>query len=91
MSLIIWLIFGATIGVIASIITGKTQSPTILSNSIVGMVGVLFGGTVAGMTGQSGSDSFSISSIIVALAGAILLISIVNLFDRGSNINIREE
>lgn len=82
MSLITWIIFGGIVGWIASIITGKNEDMGIILNIVVGIAGALIGGTIAGMMGIGDVGEFSISSFIVALLGAVLLLSLVKLFDR---------
>jgi uncharacterized membrane protein YeaQ/YmgE (transglycosylase-associated protein family) len=59
-----------------------------LMNIIVGIVGAFLGGIIFSALGLGGSNinnsDFSLSSLIVAFIGAIVLLAIVNLFRRGS-------
>ncbi|NOK57545.1 MAG: GlsB/YeaQ/YmgE family stress response membrane protein [Chloroflexi bacterium AL-W] len=85
---IIWLLIGALIGWLASIVmkTDAQQGP--LLNIIVGIVGALIGGFVFQFLGIGGSninsDSFSLWSLFVSFVGALILLAIVNLVRRGS-------
>lgn len=87
MSLITWIIFGGIVGWIASMIMGKNHSMGVLANVIVGIIGAMVGGAIAGMMGLEGVSGFNMSSFIVAMAGSILLIAVINLFERGTDVN----
>ena len=85
MSFIIWLVVGGLIGWVASMIM-RTQEGVIL-NVVVGIVGAMLGGwLLAPMlgTGTINQSDFSVSSLLVSLLGAVILLAIVNLFRRGS-------
>lgn len=77
MGIILWIIFGALVGWIASIImkTDAQQGP--LLNIIVGIVGAVLGGWIMSFFGQTGTTGFNLYSFIVALVGACVLIAIV--------------
>ena len=80
--LILWIIFGALVGWIASIIMGTSEEQGGLANIVVGIVGALIGGFVARQFGEPGVTGFNLTSFIVALLGAIVLIGAVKLFSR---------
>jgi uncharacterized membrane protein YeaQ/YmgE (transglycosylase-associated protein family) len=80
--IIIWLIIGGIIGWLASIIMRTDAQQGILLNIVVGIVGAFIGGML--ITGGSINDGVSLTSFIVSLLGAIILLAIVNLFRRGS-------
>ena len=56
-------------------------------NVVVGIVGAFIGGWLGGLLGIGGGDinsgNFSLSSLLLALIGAIVLLALVNLFRRG--------
>lgn len=83
---ILWIVMGALIGWIASMImrTDAQQGPIL--NIIVGIVGSLLGGWLLSPLFGIPSDltTFSIPSLLIALLGAIILLAIINLFRRGS-------
>jgi len=87
MSLITWIIFGGIVGWLASILMGKNGGMGILANILVGIIGAMVGGAIAGMIGLEGVSGFNVSSFIIAMAGSILLIAIINLFERGTDTN----
>jgi uncharacterized membrane protein YeaQ/YmgE (transglycosylase-associated protein family) len=83
---IIWIVMGAIIGWLASLIMRRNAQQGLLLDIIVGIVGSFIGGWVAGLLGFGDADltTFDISSLLFALLGAIILLAIVNLFRRGS-------
>jgi uncharacterized membrane protein YeaQ/YmgE (transglycosylase-associated protein family) len=84
---IIWIIVGGLIGWIASMIMRTDAQQGALLNIIVGIVGAFLGGLLISPLiggGSINSGDFSLSSLLVSLLGAIILLAIVNLFRRGS-------
>lgn len=77
MSIILWIIFGALVGWIASIIMGTDAEQGALMNIIVGIIGALLGGWVMSLFGESGVTGFNFYSVLVSILGAIILIGIV--------------
>lgn len=80
--IIIWLIVGGIIGWLASMIMRTDAQQGILLNIVVGIVGAFIGGLI--ITGGSINEGINLTSFIVSLLGAIILLAIVNLFRRGS-------
>lgn len=80
MGIILWIIFGALVGWIASMIMKSDQG--ILMDIIVGIIGAVLGGWIMSYFGQTGVTGFNIWSFIVALIGAIILIWIVRALRR---------
>ncbi|MES3004583.1 MAG: GlsB/YeaQ/YmgE family stress response membrane protein [Patescibacteria group bacterium] len=77
MGFILWIIFGALVGWIASLIMKTDAQQGALMNIIVGIIGAVLGGWIMNMLGESGTTGFNVYSFIVALIGAIVLIAIV--------------
>ena len=86
MGIIIWLIVGGLVGWIASMIMKTDGQQGMLMNVVVGIVGALLGGfLISPMVGVGTINSgFSIGSFLVSLAGAVVLLGVVNLIRRGS-------
>lgn len=82
MGIILWIIFGALVGWVASLImkTDAQQGPIL--NIVVGIVGAVIGGWIMGSLGAGGVSGFNISSFLVALIGAVVLIYLVRLIRR---------
>jgi uncharacterized membrane protein YeaQ/YmgE (transglycosylase-associated protein family) len=84
MNIILWIIFGALAGWIASIIMGRNSQMGALANIIVGVLGALIGGFLFNALGASGVSGFNLYSLIVAIIGAVVLLFIVGLFRRAA-------
>ncbi|MGJ7456524.1 GlsB/YeaQ/YmgE family stress response membrane protein [Halomonas sp. MA07-2] len=85
MGIIVWLIMGGLVGWIASMIMGTSGQQGIILNVVVGIVGAMIGGFLIGPLLGAGSinDGITIMSFIVSLIGAIILLAILSLFQRG--------
>ena len=85
MGWIIALIVGGVAGWLASLVMNRDASMGIVMNIVVGCVGSIIGNVIAGtLLGISGSvQEFSITGLGVAVLGAVVLLGIVNLIQRG--------
>lgn len=77
MGIILWIIFGALVGWIASMIMKTDAEQGALLNIVVGIVGAVLGGWIMSIFGETGVTGFNLYSFVVALVGAIALIAIV--------------
>ena len=87
MNILIWLVVGGVIGWIASLIVGTDAQQGVLLNVIVGIVGALLGGWLISPMGGVASineGAFSLPALGVSLAGAVILLVIVNLIRRAT-------
>lgn len=82
MGIILWIIFGALVGWIASLIMKTDPEQGAILNIIVGIVGAVIGGWLMSSLGQSGVTGFNFYSFLVALLGAVVLIVIVKVLRR---------
>lgn len=82
-NILIWVVIGGIIGWLASLLMRTDAQQGILLNVVVGIVGAFLGGLVfsGGDLGAARPDD--ITSFLVALVGAVVLLAIVNLFRRG--------
>ncbi|MBB4617957.1 GlsB/YeaQ/YmgE family stress response membrane protein [Sphingomonas abaci] len=83
MGIILWLVIGGVIGWLASIIMRTDAQQGIFLNIVVGIVGAFIGGLVIS-GGSINSAPLTITSFLVSLLGAVILLAIVNLVRRGS-------
>lgn len=77
MGIILWIIFGAIAGWIASLIMKTDAQQGTLLNIIVGIVGAMLGGFIFNFFGEAGVTGFNLYSLLVATVGAIILLAIV--------------
>jgi len=87
MNFIIWLVVGALVGWLASIVMKTNAQQGWLLNIIVGIVGALLAGWFLAPlfgTGTINQGDFSLSALLVSFLGAVVLLGIVNLLRRGS-------
>ncbi len=75
MGVILWIIFGALVGWIASLIMGTDSQQGALLNVGIGIIGALVGGWLMSFIGQTGITGFNLYSFLVALVGAVVLIA----------------
>ncbi|KKR20822.1 MAG: Transglycosylase-associated protein [Parcubacteria group bacterium GW2011_GWE2_39_37] len=80
MEIIIWIIMGAVVGWVASMIMGTSEG--LLLDIVIGIVGAVIGGWLMGYFGYGGVSGFNLYSFIVALLGAIILLAIVKAIRR---------
>lgn len=85
MGWIIALIVGGVAGWLASKVMNRDASMGIFWNIVVGCVGSVIGNLIAGpLLGISGSvQEFSLTGLVIAIVGAVVLLGIVNLIQRG--------
>lgn len=74
MGIILWIIFGAIAGWIASVIMKTDSSQGAMMDVIMGIIGSIVGGFLMGLVGQSGVTGFNVNSMAVAVIGAIIVI-----------------
>lgn len=77
MGIILWIVFGALVGWVASKIMKTDAEQGAVLNIIVGIVGAMVGGWIMSVIGESGVQGFNIYSFLVALLGACALIAVV--------------
>lgn len=82
MNFILWIIFGALAGWIASIIMGKNKQMGAIANIVVGIIGAFIGGWIMQYFGAQGVTGFNLPSLLVAIVGAVVLLFVVGLVMR---------
>jgi uncharacterized membrane protein YeaQ/YmgE (transglycosylase-associated protein family) len=81
MGWIIAIIVGGIAGWLASMVMARDATMGIFWNTIVGIIGAIVGGWIATAAGVS--TATWVNWFIFAIIGAIVLLAIVNLFQRG--------
>jgi uncharacterized membrane protein YeaQ/YmgE (transglycosylase-associated protein family) len=85
MGWIIAIIVGGIAGWLASIVMRRDASMGIFWNIIVGIIGALVGNVLAGVLFNIDStiQTFNLTGFIIAIIGAVVLLGIVNMVQRG--------
>jgi uncharacterized membrane protein YeaQ/YmgE (transglycosylase-associated protein family) len=74
MGILLWIIFGAIAGWVASSLMGTNDG--LVMNIALGIIGAILGGWLMSFIGESGVTGFNLYSFLVAIVGAVVLISI---------------
>lgn len=82
MNIILWIVFGALAGWLASVVMRTSSQQGLLMDIVLGVVGAIIGGFVMNLFGQPGVTGFNAYSLIVAVIGAVALISIGRILSR---------
>jgi uncharacterized membrane protein YeaQ/YmgE (transglycosylase-associated protein family) len=83
MNIISWILFGALVGWIASLVMRTDAEQGAVGNIIVGIIGAFLGGVIARVFGGSGVTGFNLGSLLIAILGAMILIFFLRMFSRG--------
>lgn len=77
MDVLLWIVLGALAGWIASMLTGSNAEQGWLGNIVTGIIGAFIGGFVLRLFGGSGVTGFNLASLLTAILGAVILLSIM--------------
>ncbi|VVT04023.1 GlsB/YeaQ/YmgE family stress response membrane protein [Erythrobacter sp. EC-HK427] len=77
------IILGGIAGWLASKVMGRDASMGILLNIVVGVIGGLIGSFIGNYTGFLTDDAGWIMYLVTATIGAVVLLGIINLVQRG--------
>lgn len=86
MGIILWIIFGALAGWAASVIMKTDYKQGTLMDIVMGVIGAVVGGFLMGLVGEPGVTGFNLYSLVVAVLGAVVLISLGRRFHLGRNL-----
>jgi uncharacterized membrane protein YeaQ/YmgE (transglycosylase-associated protein family) len=81
MSIVTWIILGLISGFIASKIVNKTGEGALM-DIVLGIVGAIVGGWIFSSVGHLGVTGFNISSILVSVIGAIIVLIVYHAIQR---------
>jgi uncharacterized membrane protein YeaQ/YmgE (transglycosylase-associated protein family) len=81
MSIIGWIILGLVAGFIASKIVNR-EGEGFLRDIVLGVVGAVVGGWVFHFFGHAGVTGFNLSSMLVAIVGAVIVLVVFHALRR---------
>ena len=81
-NIIVWIVFGALAGWIASIIMKRDAQMGAAANIVVGIIGAFIGGFLMNTLGAAGVTGFNIYSLLVAILGAVVLLFVAGVVQR---------
>lgn len=76
MNILLWILFGAFAGWLASILMKTNAYQGTLGDIVLGIVGAIIGGYIFNFFGEPGVTGFNLYSIIVAVIGSVVVIGI---------------
>ena len=76
---IVWIVFGALAGWIASMITKTNEQQGAIGNILTGIVGAFIGGFIVRTLTGNDVEGFNLVSLLVAIVGAVILISLLKM------------
>ena len=82
MGIILWIVFGALVGWISSLIMKTDSQQGAILNVVIGVIGAVIGGWLMNSFGESGVTGFNLYSFLVALLGAVVLIAVMRFAQR---------
>ena len=79
MSIIAWLVVGAIAGYLAGFIVKGDERYGVIGHIVLGVVGALVGGFLVGLlTGEDYTTGINITTIVVAVIGAVIAVVAFN-------------
>lgn len=76
MGILLWIVFGALAGWIASMFMKSDSDQGLVMDIIMGVIGSVVGGFIMEFFGKSGVTGFNLYSMMVAVLGACIVIAI---------------
>ena len=77
LDIVLWILFGALAGWIASMIMKTNAQMGAVANVVVGILGAFIGGFLYRLVTGDAVEGFNIVSLLVAIVGAVILLAIV--------------
>jgi len=86
MNLLLWILFGAVVGWIASIIMKQNSRMGIIANIVVGLIGSVIGGWIASSIAGYSLNMYSWQGFVFSILGAIILLAVLNVLTRNKRL-----
>ena len=78
MSILAWIVLGLVAGFISSLIVNRSGEGFFL-DIVLGIVGAVVGGWIMAAVGGEGVSGFNLYSMLVAIAGAVVVLVILHM------------
>lgn len=78
MYIILWLIFGAIVGWLASVLMKTNRRMGLLANIVIGIIGSALGMWLIDILGFGPVNTFTFIGMVVSVGGAALLIAVLS-------------
>jgi uncharacterized membrane protein YeaQ/YmgE (transglycosylase-associated protein family) len=82
MGILAWIVFGIIAGSLANFLDPNPSQGGILGSMVLGIVGAILGGWLGSLLFGVGISGFNLSSFIIAIAGAVVVLLIGRMFRR---------
>lgn len=82
MAILWWILFGLIVGIVANIIDPRPAKGGIATAIILGIAGALVGGFLGSLVLGIGITGFNLSSLALAIIGALLLLYVGRILTR---------
>ncbi|MDO8498299.1 MAG: GlsB/YeaQ/YmgE family stress response membrane protein [bacterium] len=74
MNILSWIVFGLIVGLVANVLDPAPARGGLVGTIILGILGALLGGFLGDLLFGTGVSGFNLSSFIVAVIGALVLL-----------------
>ncbi len=82
MGILAWIIMGALAGIVAKLIMPGKDPGGFIVTILIGIVGAVVGGFLAGLLGFGGAAAFDFRTFVIATIGAILLLVVYRMIKK---------
>jgi uncharacterized membrane protein YeaQ/YmgE (transglycosylase-associated protein family) len=83
MSILAWIVLGLIAGFVGSKLVNRTGEGLIM-DIVLGIVGAVVGGWLAGFLGLAGVSGLNLYSILIAIAGAVVVLLVYHAIRRAA-------
>ena len=82
MTIIVWIVVGLAIGAVAKLLMPGEDGGGFITTTLLGIAGALLGGFVASAVGLGSFTGPSVSGLVIAVLGALLLLGLYRMMRR---------